>query len=272
VHNAAMLSDANFAMQTLNNGLNDFILTNENGKWFVPLHGYQYADTVFIFMKKMGGLPNNRTYIAKFHFPDFQLKRIDSMLYNSTIYGYSVFTDSAKGFCYCYGLFNPSILGENMMYLARFRMNNVHDTWQFFVSDNSWVNAASGAAPLMPVPGENFSIQKTKSKYILLTQQAGKACNKWLEIYSHTAANPWGAFLNGQLIHTISDSLSGATPATYGVSLHPQFLNASDEILVTYALNGYEPCLPTCIGGLVNPDYYRIRTLRIHLKKIDPAF
>ncbi len=270
-HNASMVSNSSFAMQTLNVGNADFIPSNETGTWFTPLHAYQYFDTVFIFAKKVSGVTNTKTYIAKFHFPDMQYIRVDSMSLHNTNYGYTVFSDTAKGFCYIYGLYQPTLFSDNALYLARFPMNNIQLPWEYYSIDK-WVNPPSGATAIAQVPGENFSIRKVKSKYILLTQQAGKACNTGTEIYAQTAANPWGTFLNFQLIHTITDKLSNVTPVTYGVTLHPQFLNADDEVLITYAINGYAPCVPTCSAGFDNPDFYRIRTLRVGLKKIDAAY
>jgi hypothetical protein len=198
---------------------------------------------------------------------------VDSFLFNSTNYGYTVFLDHAKGFCYAYGLFNPSINSDNNMYVARFPMNSLHDKWQYYSNVNDeWVDPASGATPIAMVPGENFSIRKIKNKYVFLTQASGKACNKGTEIYSQTSAYLYGPFLNYQLLHTIEDNLGGNTPVTFGVTLHPQFINSEDEVLITYALNGYSPCVSTCVGGYDNPDFYRIRTLRVGLKKIDAAF
>lgn len=271
VNNAAVTMSPTFQFQTLNAGLNDFIPSNEAGRWFYPLHGYQYADTVFIFARKQGGGVNNRTYVAKYHFPDLQYLRLDSFAYANTIYGYSMFTDSARGFCYIYGLVNTGLFNDNAMVLARFRMNSLHDTWQFY-SHDTWVNLPSGATSLVSVPGDNFSVCEVDTKFILLTQAAERSCNKGTSIFSQTASNPYGPFHNDQLLHTISDSLSGATPVTYGVTLHREFLNADGEILVTYAIHGYEPCVANCIGGYTNPDYYRIRTLRVALRKIDPGF
>jgi hypothetical protein len=271
VHNAAMTSNSSFVMTTLNVGVNDFIPSNETNTWFAPLHAYQYADTVFVFAKKMGGLQNNRTYVAKLHFPDLHYLQIDSFSFNNTNYGYTCFTDTAKGFCYVYGLFQPDILSTNQLYFARFPMNSLHDSWQFYSADR-WVNLPSQATPIAQIPGENFSIRQVKNKFILLTQSAGKACNKGAEIYSQTSANPWGTFLNYQLLHTITDQLDSVSPVTYGVTLHPQFLNADNEVLITYAMNGYSPCISTCTGGYDNPEYYRIKALRVGLKKIDPAY
>ena len=271
-HNAAMISDASFVMQTLNNGNADFIPSNETGKWFSPLHGYQYNDTVFIFAKKEGGASlNTRTYVAKFHFPDLQLAQIDSFYLNNTLYGYTAYTDTSLGFCFVYGLYQPDSVANNALFVARFPMNDIHMKWQYY-SNNDWVDASSSAQVIAKVPGENFSVRKIKKRYILLTQTAGKACNQGNEIYCQSAANTWGTFLNYHLIHRVGDSLSFTTPVTYGVCLHPQFLNANNEALITYSISGYGTCIPTCSGGYDNPDYYRIRTVRIPLKKLDVGF
>ena len=273
VHNAAMTSDGSFVMTTLNMGSSDFIPSNETGKWFSPLHAYQYADTVFVFAKKSGGSPNTKTYVAKFHFPDLQFIRVDSFYFNNTNYGYTVFLDQAVGFGYVYGLYQPGTLKDNDMYLARFPMNSLHSKWQFYSkTTSSWMDPSSAATSLALIPGENFSIREVKNKFILLTQEYGKMCDKGTKIYSSTAPHPYGNFLNHQLLHTIGDSLNGVTPVTYGVTLHPQFLNAENEVLITYTINGYAPCIPTCTAGFDNPDYYRIRTLRVGLKKIDAAY
>jgi hypothetical protein len=260
-------------MTTLNIGSDDFIPSNESGKWFTPLHAYQYGDTVFVFAKKEGISPNTKTYVAKFRFPDIQYLRLDSFSFNSTNYGYTVFLDNAKGFAYAYGLFQPNVYSKNGMFLARFPMNSLHGKWQFYSKDlDMWVDYSSGSTAIAQIPGENFSIRKVLNKYILLTQQEGKSCNKGTEIYSQTAAFPYGNFANFQLLHTITDNIGGITPATYGVAIHPQFLNTANELLITYAVNGYSPCYATCSAGFDNPDHYRVRTLRVGLEKIDASY
>jgi hypothetical protein len=273
VHNAAMTTNTVWSTNTLNTGTNDFIPSNESGTWFKPLHAYQYADTVFVFAKKEGAGNNTRTFVAKFHFPDLTYLRIDSFHFNNTNYGYSVLTDMSVGFGYVFGLYQPDLNGMNGMFLARFPLNSLHDNWQYYSADlQKWMDPSNAGTPLAQVPGENFSVCKIRNKYILLTQEAGKTCNQGAKIYSQTSAYIYGTYKNYQLLHTITDQMGGITPATYGVSLHPQFLNTSDEVLVTYTVNGYEPCILTCSGGYDNPDYYRVKTLRVGLKKIDPAF
>jgi hypothetical protein len=273
VRNAAMISSSDLTMTLLNTSLQDFIPSNETGTWFSPLHAYQYADTLFVFAKKMGGLPNNRTYVSKFLMPAIQYIRTDSMLYNNTRYGYSVFIDKAKGFGYTYGLYNPNGLSENKMYLARFPMNSLHSKWQFYsLDEDTWKDAASSGSSLAEIPGENFCVRKVRDRYVLLTQEKGKYCNQGKEIYAQTATNLWGPFLNFKLIYTIDDQVGGVTPVTYDACLHPQQINPENEILITYTRNGYAPCITTCNAGQDNPDFFRVRTLRVPLKSIDAGF
>ncbi|HNB80471.1 MAG TPA: hypothetical protein PLP14_00120 [Chitinophagaceae bacterium] len=270
-HNAAMISSSTFTMQTLNTGNSDFLPSNETDTWFKPLHAYQYDDTVFVFAKKSGAtVLNARTYIAKYHFPDLQLIRIDSMLLNQTIYGYTCFTDTATGFCYVYGLYRPDTLADNALYCARFPMNDLQAKWQYY-AENDWVDPPSSALPVAWVPAENFSLRKIQNRYMLLTRELGKACNKGRKIYARSSSNPFGTFLNEHLVYEIGDSLGVVTPVCSDIALHPQWLQ-NGEVLLTYSIWGYGTCIPTCQSGFDNPDFYRIRTLRIPLKKLDSAF
>jgi len=35
------------------------------------------------------------------------------------------------------------------------------------------------------------------------------------------------------------------------------------------SINGYEPCLRNCVNGRMNPDYYRLKAIRVPLELID---
>ncbi len=271
VHSAGVIQTNTNTFLTLNNGSQDFIPSNQANTWFTPMHAYQFQDTVFVFCKKEGTMAIPGTYIAKYHFPSMQYVRIDSISTSSFTFGYSVVSDTATGFCYVFGLNQPGILTKNNLYVARFLLNNPHSPWIYYNKD-TWLNVASGATAITQVPGENFSIRKVRRKYILLTQQVGKACNSGTALYSSIGAEAWGPFNNPVTLHQINDKLNGITPITYGACLHPTWLNANDEILITYSLDGFSPCLNTCTNGLDNPDYYRQKALRVSLKNIDPSY
>ena len=268
-HNAAMLFAGN-TISTLNNGNADFIPSNEVNTWFTPLHAYQYFDTVFLFAKKEGSsIQNNKTYIAKFQFPSLQFLSIDSMSLSNTIYGYNILVDTAIGFCYIYGLKNLNPAGQNSVCLARFPMNNPYSTWMFYATDQ-WINYAQNAIPITQIPAENFSIRKIRNQFVMITQDAAFMCNEGTNIYSNIASYPYGPFLNYTKIYTIQDKIGSVTSATKQPTIHPEF-TSNDELLVTYSIDGFDPCQTTCNNNEDEPDYHRIKAIRVPLKSINPS-
>ncbi|MBL7754322.1 MAG: hypothetical protein JNM44_07590, partial [Chitinophagaceae bacterium] len=267
-HNGAMLQQANGQMQTVNNS-SDWIPSNETNTWFEPLHGYQYMDTLYVFARKVGGSAS-RTYIAKALMPGMQIVRIDSMALSQTVYGHTMIADTAEGFCYVYGFRNPGAQSKNAVYLARFPMNNIHSIWLYY-SDGQWLNPPSSATPVLEAPAENVSIRKVKGKYLALTQDAGFACNQGNTLYGQVSNYPWGPFQNYKKLYTIKDLIGQVSPRTRWAQMHAYQVNAQRELLVTYTIDGYEPCLSTCGSGSAPADYYRVKTLRIPLQNFDPA-
>lgn len=268
-NNAAMIFAGN-NFSTLNNGNADFIPSNEANTWFTPLHAYQYYDTIFVFTKKEGGSSqNNKTYIAKLQFPSLQFLSIDSMSLSNTIYGYNIMVDTAIGFCYVYGLKNLKPTGENDVCLARFPMNNPYSTWVFYAK-NQWINYAQNAIPVTQIPAENFTIRKIRNQFVLITQDAAFMCNQGTHIYSEIASYPYGPFLNHTQIYTIQDKIGTVTSATKQPTIHPEF-TSNDELLVTYSIDGFDPCQSTCNNNEDEPDYHRIKAIRVPLKSINPG-
>jgi hypothetical protein len=65
--------------------------------------------------------------------------------------------------------------------------------------------------------------------------------------------------------------LQGHYPFFYLPIPHPEYINANDELLLTYSINGYGTCIPSCVNNRFNPTMYRPRGIRIPLKLIDPS-
>lgn len=268
-NNAALLLVGN-TFTTLNNANKDFIPSNELNTWFTPLDAYQYFDTIFVFAKKEGNsTQNNKTYLAKFHFPSLQFLSVDSMSLSNTIYGYNVMVDTAIGFCYVYGIKNLNPSAENDVCVARFPMNSPYSTWMFYATDQ-WVNQAFNEQPVFQIPAENFSIKKIKNHFVMITQDAAFMCNQGGNIYSSTATYPYGPFLNHTKIYTIQDKIGSTTSSSKQPVIHPQF-TSNDELLVTYSIDGFDPCQTTCTNNEDEPDYHRIKAIRVPLKSINPG-
>jgi hypothetical protein len=75
---------------------------------------------------------------------------------------------------------------------------------------------------------------------------------------------PTGPFSRRQKIFSVDDAVDGHYPFFYCAVPHPEFVDVSG-ILITYSINGYAPCLPTCVNDRMNPDYYRPRAIRLPL-------
>ena len=68
------------------------------------------------------------------------------------------------------------------------------------------------------------------------------------------------------MIYTIDDRLQGHSPFFYSAIAHPEYINKKDELLVTYAINGYGTCVPDCRNNRMNPDVYRLKAIRVPCK------
>jgi len=69
-------------------------------------------------------------------------------------------------------------------------------------------------------------------------------------------------------VFTVDDTVEGHHPFFYLPVAHPEFLDEKGDLLVTYSINGYEPCLRNCVNGRMNPDYYRPKAIRVPLEMI----
>jgi hypothetical protein len=104
-----------------------------------------------------------------------------------------------------------------------------------------------------------------KGRYLLTSSQFSVGCDQGKEIYMAVSDTPTGPFSPRKKMFTIDDTHQGHYPFFYLPVAHPQFINDKDELLVTYCINGYEPCVPNCNNGRLNPDHYRPRAIRVPL-------
>jgi hypothetical protein len=83
-----------------------------------------------------------------------------------------------------------------------------------------------------------------------------------------TSKSPTGPFSSLKSIYTLDDVYEGHYPFFYFAVAHPEFINEKNEILVTYSINGYEPCVSACVKGRAIPDHYRPKAIRVPLGEI----
>ncbi len=91
-------------------------------------------------------------------------------------------------------------------------------------------------------------------------------CDNGRKIYASVSDSPTGPFSDKKVIYSITDTLNGHYPFFYGPLSHPEYINEKNELLIIYSINGYGDCIPACVDGKSNPEFYRVQALRVPLK------
>lgn len=154
------------------------------------------------------------------------------------------------------------------MYVARFPLNNPAASWKFR-DGKGWDTEVLNAVPMGEDVGFTPMVSMVNNKYVLISSEYSVGCDQGKEIFSSFSNFSTGPFSTRKLIYTIDDTVQGHYPFFYGVMAHPEYINKRNELLVTYNINGYDPCVVSCVNNRFNPDYYRLRAIRVPLKLID---
>jgi len=157
----------------------------------------------------------------------------------------------------------------NDIYVARVKSDNPESDWRFW-DGNTWDSAAARAVPIAQGKSTSVHVCKLKNKFLLTTSAFSVACDQGKDIFMATSRYPTGPFTPLKKIFSIDDTFQGHYPFFYFSVAHPEFINSQGELLVTYSINNYEPCIKACVNGRAIPDHYRPKAVRVPLTLIDP--
>lgn len=254
---------------TLNNGQNSYLHDAKyQDNFFWPGCGYQLKDTVYIFglnMKNVkGGLgfgkAGNDAWI-KITYPDMKIAGYDYLPgLDSIQFGLGVIHDAASGYIYVYGNKLKGLGG--IIYVARFKPSMPSANWQFW-NGQGWGGDIKQIKPVAEAPSNSNNVSKIGNKYVLLSTEFSIQCDNGKHIYASVSNKPTGPFTDSKVIYTITDTVQGHYPFFYLPIAHPQFINNKNELLVTYSINCYEPCIANCVNNRFNPEYYRPQAIRV---------
>jgi len=238
------------------------------GGFIWPMSGFQQGDTIYVFclnFHKNGpgqyDMKNDGQTWAKIPLSTMRVAAYEP-LQNFKGIGFAQNFIKDKGYIYSYGL------KQGKVYVARFHAANPDEAWTFWDGAN-WVTDIDKITQIGDVPGFSMHLAKIKNKYVLFSTEFSMVCDKGKDIYAATSLNITGPFTQRKVIYTIDDYKQGHLPFFYGPLVHPEYINSKNEILMDYSINGYEPCVPSCVNGRYDPDNYRPRAIRIPLKVID---
>ena len=246
--------------------------TNAN-EWFWPVCGFQRDKTVYVYLAALektsqGGMwgfkARSHDYFAKIAFPELKeisyvpLPAFDGIGFGQGFVGEGEFT-------YAYGVRQKGIASD--VYVARFRASNPERDWIFW-DGKQWVPNVKRAAAICQGASTSVHVCKVNDTILLTTTAFSVACDQGKEIYMATSKSPTGPFSPLKSVFTVDDLYDGHFPFFYVGVAHPEFINANHELLVTYSINGYEPCVSACVKGRAIPDHYRPKAIRVPLREI----
>ena len=241
-----------------------------------PTGGYQYGDTVYIYNNYvkdtsagLGFTRGGNDILGKLLMPGLQVVGYDSLQnFNGITFGLGFDTQEPGNYIYTWGV-QGAFITSNIV-VARFPKNNPHAAWSFW-NGTAWDTAIGHIAAIGTGQSNGVYVAKVRNKYVLVSSEFAVACDQGTRLFVATSDSITGPFSTNKALYTIEDNDLGHTPFWYGTVIHPEYINSKNELLITYDINGFSSCEPTCINNGFNPDYYRPRGLRVPLALIDSS-
>ncbi len=247
--------------------------SDDDSQWFWPGCGFQAGDTVYVYLNALRKTPAGgawgfesigHDWLAKIRFPAMEpIAYVALPSFNGIGFGAGFVLDGA--WTYAFGGKQRGIAGD--LYVARFASANPAGRWSFW-DGVTWNTNPTNAAAIGHGASTSMHVCKVKNKFLLTTSAFSVACDQGKEIFMATSLRPTGPFSPLKKVFTLDDTFKGHYPFFYFPVAHPEFVSPQNELLVTYSINGYEPCVPSCAEGRAVPDHYRPKAIRVPLKAI----
>jgi hypothetical protein len=243
--------------------------TNAN-EWFWPVCGFQQDRAIYVYLAALrntgeGGMwgwkSTGTDYWARITFPGLdQISYSPLPSFNGITFGNGFVKEATT--IYAFGGKQKGLVGK--LFVARFNAVNPATNWMFW-DGKRWQENVTNAAPVATGASTSLHVCRIGAQYILTTSAFSVACDQGKDIFISTSTSPAGRFSPLRKIYTIHDEYKGHLPFFYFPILHPEFTNTNGEILLTYSINGYEPCVSACLDGRAIPDHYRPKAIRLKL-------
>jgi len=257
-------------------------------QWFWPICGFRQAENVYIYLATLrktaaGGMWGfesiGHDFFAKLSVADLEkaartagdkplvdavrISYLPLPAFNGIGFGNGFVRDG--DYVLAYGQKQSGIAGD--LYLARFRAIKPDKDWQFW-DGLRWNDNVNNAVIIGRGASTSIHVCKVRDRYVVTSSAFSVACDQGRDIFMSVSDRPTGTFSARHKVFTVDDEYQGHYPFFYFPVAHPEFINDQDEILVTYSINGYQPCVSACIDGRAIPDHYRPRAIRVPLGMI----
>ena len=155
---------------------------------------------------------------------------------------------------------------SSSLYVSRFHKKHPEEKWEFWNGKN-WVDDVKTAHPILEDLGMAVSI--VKGKILVTSTDFSMACDQGHTIYARHSDHVTGPFTPKKAIHSIDEAKEdGHYPFFYMAIAHPELTNDKNELLITYCINSYEPCIKGCPNGRLKQDHYRLWGVRVNINDL----
>jgi len=244
--------------------------STNNDEWFWPVCGFQSDSTIYVYLAALRKTPEGgmwgwksagHDFWAKMKFPEFdKITYTELPSFNGITFGNGFVKERET--MYAFGGKQKGLASD--VFVARFNAAQPEQTWAFW-NGKSWDVNVTNAAAIAGGASTSLHVCKLKEKYLLMSSAFSVGCDQGKDIFVSVSSNATGPFGPAQKIYTIPDLYKDHTPFFYFPIAHPEFVNANGEILVTYSINGYQPCVSACVDGRAIPDHYRPKAFRVRV-------
>jgi hypothetical protein len=174
---------------------------------------------------------------------------------------------ASDGYVYVFGTHGTGFGYSNDVHVARFPVSNPM-SWTFWNGSAWTATPTTGTGARITDAKATVAITYVNGKYVMITMDQGFNCDNTRNIYTATSTSPTGPFTGQVQVYKINDYFRGQYTRYYTPNVHPEFDNGHNELLITYSVNQSACDVSDCIDNYIDPNYYRIRGVRVPYSKI----
>ncbi len=211
------------------------------------------------------------TETSTYNIPPVEVVPVPGMTGQTAIvYTVGMVNNPKDGCIYAYGIGGYMAAS---VFVARFAPA-APTKWKFWDGKN-WADKPSVAASaaVAKASTNNIAVGYVNGKFLLISMDFGFTCDVTTRnMYSSVSNSPTGPFINKKTIYTLPDYKQNHAPVYYNPTIHAEFKNGHNELLIAYCINFYNrnddkntTCLTPCSNpdGTEDPNDYRIKGIRV---------
>jgi hypothetical protein len=180
----------------------------------------------------------HKTVLARFDARTLKLLDV-SDLPSSTEVEWASYTERFGDYTYIYGVEDLGL--DKYLHIARVRGGDLRAGWQFFTG-SGWSNDEAASARVMSGVGNEYSVTRLGTGYVLITQDTSELFST--HIVAYFSCSPDGPFTGKTVVYSTPETGAGGSYGnpnvfTYNPHAHPE-LSSGNQVLISYNVNTFD--------------------------------